>query len=152
VTGTGGGQHQQRLRRARLRDPSRAERGDAGGCPGDGLLELPLAPITFLGFTFPPRQARRKDGVRFTSFLPAISKGALKKVSAEIRSWRLHRRVNSDGREIANLINPKIRGWMGYYGAFYISKLYPVLRRMDPDVLAELACQLEDVFGEGWMH
>jgi hypothetical protein len=26
------------------------------------------------------------------------------------------------------------------------------LRRMDPDVLAELAYQLEDVFGEGWMN
>jgi hypothetical protein len=49
-----------------------------------------------------------------TSFLPAISKDALKKISAEIRSWRLHRRVNSDGREIAKLINPKIQGWMGY--------------------------------------
>src|SRR5207344_3227053 len=30
--------------------------------------------FTFLGFTFRPRQARRKDGVQFTSFLPAISK------------------------------------------------------------------------------
>lgn len=87
--------------------------------------------FTFLGFTFQPRGARRKDGVRFTSFLPAISKDALKKISAEIRSWRLHRWVNSDGREIAKLINPKIRGWMGYYGAFYISKLYPVLRRVN---------------------
>jgi len=35
---------------------------------------------------FQPRQARRKDGVRFTSFLPASSKDALKKISAEIRS------------------------------------------------------------------
>ena len=87
--------------------------------------------FTFLGFTFQPRQARRKDGVQFTSFLPAISKDALKKISAEIRSWRLHRWVNSDGREIAKLINPKIWGWMGYYGAFYISKLYPVLRRIN---------------------
>jgi hypothetical protein len=26
------------------------------------------------------------------------------------------------------------------------------LRRMDPDVLAELAHQLDDVFGEGWMN
>jgi hypothetical protein len=26
------------------------------------------------------------------------------------------------------------------------------LRRMDPDVLAELAYRLEDVFGEGWMN
>ena len=87
--------------------------------------------FTFLGFTFQPRQARRKDGVQFTSFLPAISKDALKKISAEIRSWRLHRWVNSDGREIAKLVNPKIRGWTGYYGAFYISKLYPVLRRIN---------------------
>ena len=44
--------------------------------------------FTFLGFTFRPRRARRKDGGRFTSFQPAISKEALKKVSAEIRSWR----------------------------------------------------------------
>jgi RNA-directed DNA polymerase len=40
--------------------------------------------------------------VRFTSFLPAISKDALKKISEEIRSWRLHRWVNSDGGEIAS--------------------------------------------------
>ena len=70
--------------------------------------------FTFLGFTFRPRQARRKDGVQFTSFLPAISKDALKKISAEVRSWRLHRWVSSDGREIATLINPKVRGWMAY--------------------------------------
>ncbi len=87
--------------------------------------------FTFLGFTFRPRQARRKDGVQFTSFLPAISKDALKKISAEVRSWRLHRWVNSDGREITKLINPKIRGWMAYYGAFYPSVLYPVLRRIN---------------------
>jgi len=87
--------------------------------------------FTFLGFTFRPRRARRKDGVQFTSFLPAISKDALKKISAEVRSWRLHRWVNSDGREIAKLINPKIRGWMAYYGAFYPSALYPVLRRVN---------------------
>jgi RNA-directed DNA polymerase len=91
--------------------------------------------FTFLGFTFRPRRARRRDGGRFTSFQPAISKDALKKISAEIRSWRLHRWVNSDGREIAKLINPKIRGWMGYYGAFYISELYPVLRRINTCLL-----------------
>jgi RNA-directed DNA polymerase len=91
--------------------------------------------FTFLGFTFRPRRARRKDGGRFTSFQPAISKDALKKISAEIRSWRLHRWVNSDGREIARLINPKVRGWMGYYAAFYGSALHPVLRRINTYLL-----------------
>ena len=91
--------------------------------------------FTFLGFTFRPRRARRKDGVQFTSFLPAISKDALKKISAEVRSWRLHRWVSSGGREIAKLVNPKIRGWMAYYGAFYPSALYPVLQRINTYLL-----------------
>jgi RNA-directed DNA polymerase len=70
--------------------------------------------FTFLGFTFRPRRAKRKDGKVFTAFLPATSKDALKKISAEVRSWRLHRWTSSDGREIAKLINPKIRGWVAY--------------------------------------
>ena len=65
--------------------------------------------FTFLGFTFRPRGTRREDGVQFTSFQPAISKDALKKISAEVRSWRLHRWVTSDGSDIARLINPITR-------------------------------------------
>jgi hypothetical protein len=61
--------------------------------------------------------------VRFTSFLPAITKDALKKISAETSSRRLHRWRNSDGRGIAKLINPKIRGWIRHHRASYISEL-----------------------------
>ena len=45
--------------------------------------------FAFLGFTFRQRRAR-KAGNKFTAFLPAISKGALKKISTEVRAWRLH--------------------------------------------------------------
>jgi RNA-directed DNA polymerase len=91
--------------------------------------------FTFLGFTFRPRQARRKDGVQFTSFLPAISKDALKKISAEVRSWRLHRHIEMTTADIAAWINPKVRGWMAYYGTFYRSALYPVLHRISTYLL-----------------
>lgn len=91
--------------------------------------------FTFLGFTFPPREARRKDGVKFTSFLPAISKDALKKISARLRSWRLHRRTGSSAADIARMINPVVRGWMAYYGAFYRTALYPVLHRINTYLL-----------------
>ena len=87
--------------------------------------------FTFLGFTFRPRRARREDGVQFTSFLPAISKDALKKISAEVRSWRLHRHMEMTSADIAAWINPKVRGWMTYYGAFCRSELYPLLRRIN---------------------
>jgi hypothetical protein len=49
--------------------------------------------FTFLGFTFRARKAIDRNGERFTAFLPAISKEALKKISGEVRRWRLHRQV-----------------------------------------------------------
>jgi group II intron reverse transcriptase/maturase len=91
--------------------------------------------FTFLGYTFQPREARRRDGVKFTSFLPAISKGALKKISERVRSWRLHRRTGSTATDLAQEINPVVRGWMTYYGAFYRSALYPVLHRINTYLL-----------------
>jgi group II intron reverse transcriptase/maturase len=57
--------------------------------------------FTFLGFTFRARGARGRDGRMFTSFLPAISKDALKKVNAVVRSWRLHRRTNLSEADLA---------------------------------------------------
>lgn len=68
--------------------------------------------FTFPGFTFQPRAARRKDGSMYVRFLPAISKDAVKKISAEVRSWRLHRRVSCTFAELATAINPVVAGWM----------------------------------------
>ena len=79
-----------------------------------GAAQYEHTSFTFLGFTFRPRQARRKNGVQFTSFLPAVSKDALNKMSAEVRSWRLHRCTGMTSADIARWINPKVRGWMNY--------------------------------------
>src|SRR5262245_11592765 len=46
--------------------------------------------FTFLGFTFRARGARSRAGVNFTGFLPAVSEDALRKMSGEVRRWRLH--------------------------------------------------------------
>jgi group II intron reverse transcriptase/maturase len=91
----------------------------------------PNGSFTFLGFTFRARGARRKDGKVFTSFLPAVSKEALKRMSAEVRSWRLHLRTGHTFVELARKINPIVRGWMQYYGAFYRTELYPLLQRIN---------------------
>ncbi|WP_232292748.1 group II intron reverse transcriptase/maturase, partial [Saccharopolyspora erythraea] len=87
--------------------------------------------FTFLGFTFRPRVARSKHGNKFTGFLPAISKGALNKISREVRSWRLHLRTGHTFAALARRINPVVRGWMQYYGAFYRSALHPFLQRIN---------------------
>ena len=87
--------------------------------------------FTFLGFTFRARGARSKAGVNFTGFGPAISKHALNKVSAQVRRWRLHVHTGHTLAELARRINPIVRGWMQYYGAFNRTALYPLLRRIN---------------------
>lgn len=87
--------------------------------------------FTFLGFTFRQRRARRKDGKQFNSFNPAISRLALNKINAEVRSWRLHNRTGRQFIDLARDINPIVQGWMNYYGSFYRSALYPLLQRIN---------------------
>lgn len=87
--------------------------------------------FTFLGFTFQQRQMRDKNGRIRWSFRPAVSRDALKRLGEEVRSWRLHRRVNLTVEELAQRINPIVAGWMQYYGRFYRSALYPLLMRIN---------------------
>ncbi len=85
----------------------------------------------FLGFTFRARGMRSRHGNVFTGFGPAVSKAALKKMSAEVRSWRLHTRTTLTEKDLARWINPVIQGWMNYYGRFYKTALYPLLWRIN---------------------
>ncbi|MGP4104070.1 group II intron maturase-specific domain-containing protein [Nonomuraea sp. KM90] len=87
--------------------------------------------FTFLGYTFRPRKATYPDGKAFTSFLPAVSAQALKAMGQRLRSWRIHRRGRSDLAELAGWINPIVTGWITYYGRFYRSQLYPLLRHVN---------------------
>src|SRR3954454_7821853 len=91
--------------------------------------------FTFLGYTFRARGARNKNGKMFLSFLPAISKEALRKISAQVRFWRLHHRTGRSFADLAREINPIVRGWMNYYGAFYKSALYCLLTRINAYLL-----------------
>ena len=91
--------------------------------------------FTFLGFTFRARGVRTEAGEMFLSFNPAVSKEALKMMSAQVRSWRLHHRTGLSEADLARRINPVVRGWMNYYGAFYRSALYPLLTRINAYVM-----------------
>ena len=88
--------------------------------------------FTFLGYTFRARNAPTRDGTSmFTGFLPAVSKDALKEMSGEVRSWRIHLRTATELQDLAERINPVIRGWMTYYGRYYRTALDSLLRRIN---------------------
>ncbi|WP_268762177.1 group II intron maturase-specific domain-containing protein, partial [Frankia casuarinae] len=87
--------------------------------------------FTFLGYTFRARAARGRNGRLFASFQPAISRQALTALGRQVRHWRLHRRSNVTLADLARTINPIVRGWMAYYGAFYRSALSVLLTRIN---------------------
>jgi len=84
----------------------------------------------FLGYTFRGRLARGRRGY-FVSFSPAMSTKAKKAVGLKIRGWHLKRRSGTDLSGLAGDINPQVRGWINYYGAFYRSELGSLARRID---------------------
>ncbi|MFB0532569.1 MAG: group II intron reverse transcriptase/maturase [Desulfatiglandales bacterium] len=97
--------------------------------------EFKYTEFTFLGYTFRARPTRSPKGRRFKSFSPAVSKGALKKMAREIRRLKIHRRTEMSIEEIAKMLNPKLRGWIYYYGKFRLVCLKHFLHRLNVRLL-----------------
>jgi RNA-directed DNA polymerase len=96
--------------------------------------------FTFLGYTFRPRLAINRSGRHFVSFLPAASKEAIKAMGQVLRSWHLANRSDKTLADLARMFNNVVQGWINYYGRFYQSQLYPLLRRIN-DYLVKWACR-----------
>ncbi|MDQ2789259.1 MAG: hypothetical protein M3Y73_05965 [Actinomycetota bacterium] len=97
--------------------------------------------FTFLGFTFRPRLAfNEKIRQHFTSFLPAVSLDARKRMGRTVRSWRLARRTDLTLQQPATKINRIVAGWINYYGRFYKTEMIRFLRRINR-YLVRWACR-----------
>ena len=93
--------------------------------------DYPGTSFDFLGYTFQPRRAKNKWGRFFVSFLPAISNEAAKDVRRTIHDWRLHLKPDKSIKDLSRMFNAVIRGWIGYYGRFYQSRMYSTLRQLN---------------------
>jgi len=85
----------------------------------------------FLSYTFRRRVCRKKTSQYFVGFVPAVSQKAKKAMSRKIKEWNLKKLVPLTLEEIAEEINPQVRGWMNYYGAYYRSAMRPILRQVE---------------------
>ena len=102
-------------------------------CGGDkDLRKQEVNKFDFLGYTFRTRSAKNtRTGELFASFMPAIADKAKKVMRREVTSWLLQRQIALEIEDIAKLYNPKIRGWMNYYGKFYPSEVKGVLNHIN---------------------
>jgi RNA-directed DNA polymerase len=85
------------------------------GRPGDSRRrqEYEQVTFTFCGYAFRPRKAfDRKRKEVYTGFMPAVDPGKLADVSRKVASWRLHRRTASTPHDLAEEVNPVLRGWL----------------------------------------
>lgn len=88
--------------------------------------------FTFLGYQFRARVARNsRTGQFFVGFTPAVSPQAKQAMQYRIRSWNLKGRATMTLEEVAEQINPIVRGWINYYGRYCRSALSPVLRQVE---------------------
>lgn len=56
-------------------------------------------------------------------FTPAIGKKAEKSIRDEMRSWKMHLMAGRGIEDLSRTFNPRLRGWINYYGAFRPSAL-----------------------------
>ena len=93
--------------------------------------KYPLTQFTFLGFTFRPRFARSAAGVQFTSFLPAVSQQAAKRMRRQIRWWHLSRHTSATLNDLAEMFDPTLTGWWNYYGEYCGSAMGTIFQHFD---------------------
>lgn len=98
-------------------------------CKDDDRLEKHKnTSFDFLGYTFRPRMTRNRYGKFFVSFLPAISKASAQHIRDTIRDLAIPtKRSLCTLEDLAKLINPRVQGWINYYGKFYSSELKKIL-------------------------
>lgn len=86
----------------------------------------------FLGFSYQPRGRKSKiDGKLFMAFTAEISKTSQKKIGDVIRSAKIWRYTQIEISEIAKDFNPKIRGWINYYGKYSKRSLRSLMMRIE---------------------
>ena len=91
----------------------------------------PVTSFDFLGYTFRARGSKNRWGKCFINFSPAVSNAASKAMRQTIRGWRMQLKSDVGIDDLSRMFNPVVRGWINYYGCFYKSQLYSVLRHMN---------------------
>ena len=97
----------------------------------------PNVKFDFLGYCFRPRLVQHfRDKTLFRGFNPAVSPSAMQAMRSTIRELNLLHQTQLSMQDIAQRLNPILRGWIGYYGRYSPSALYPVLQYVNQRLVA----------------
>jgi RNA-directed DNA polymerase len=80
----------------------------------------------FLGFSFQPIRYTLKLGGSFLQYDCKMSRKSKVRITQELKKLGFHNRSQLTIQDVATLLNPKIRGWIRYYGTISRRSLNPV--------------------------
>jgi len=91
--------------------------------------KYPVVKFDFLGYSFQPRTTKSKktQGV-FLGFDCAISISSCKRIADKLGELEVEKMTFKSVVGIAQKLNPRIRGWINYYGKYRISNLHSVFK------------------------
>jgi len=94
--------------------------------------KYPEVKFDFLGYSFQPRTTNsKKTGGLFLGFDCAISISSRKRIADKLGELKVEKLSFKSIVGVAQFLNPKIRGWINYYGKFRISMLHKVFRLLN---------------------
>ena len=104
---------------------------------GTRKKQYPNKSFDFLGYTFMARKSKNtKCNSIFVNFAPAVSRKAMKSMRATTRMYNVRNRTDLSLQDIARWFNPILQGWINYYGKYYKSAMYSVLRHFNMTLVA----------------
>lgn len=96
-------------------------------CKKDGRkLEGYPVQFDFLGFSFQPIRNQLRAGGSFMQYDCKMSRKSKVRITQTLREMNFHNKSQITIQDLANKLNPKIRGWIQYYGKISKRSLQPV--------------------------
>ena len=117
-------------------------------CKKDGrnLKGFPVQ-FDFLGFSFQPMRKRLKNGGSFLQFDCKMSRKSKVRIVGELRKLNFHNKSQRSILDLATLLNPKIRGWVQYYGKISRTSLNPVFYYLHHRIIRWILNKYKDFRG-----
>ena len=85
----------------------------------------------FLKLTYKPRECVSGQGEKFWGYSPAISTKSQKRILTKCKELAFQNWTDKDLKELSRELNPKLKGWIEYYGRYRKSEMGKVFREIN---------------------
>lgn len=113
----------------------------------DRRADYPNTEFDFLGYTFRRLFIKDRLGRLRFNFLPAVSRKSCVNFRHKIKEMRLHKYVGLKVEQMAEMINPSVRGWLNYFMKFCPSMVSYTMACINRRLIKWAMCKFKHLRG-----